>query len=233
MIFMLATRRVCLPYRSAPAEQLYLNICHEVQKQLDPSNRAHRPIIDELQERMADKIYVNFSLFQSMPDAWGIDQLFPVMPLEGLNRQPERRAVLLDITCDSDGAIDHYIDGDGIATTMPMPEYNPENPPVLGFFMVGAYQEILGNMHNLFGDTEAVDVFVAADGCVTVEVSDEGDTVADMLRYVQLHPDTLLTQFRDQVKNSPLIRHYSGSLSTSLPPDCTVILILKMSDCII
>jgi arginine decarboxylase-like protein len=95
-------------------EQLYLNMCHEVQKQLDPSNRAHRPIIDELQERMADKIYVNFSLFQSMPDAWGIDQLFPVLPLEGLNH-PERRAVLLDITCDSDGAIDHYVDGDGIA----------------------------------------------------------------------------------------------------------------------
>jgi hypothetical protein len=112
-------------------------MCHEVQKQLDPSNRAHRPIIDELQERMADKMYVNFSLFQSMPDAWGIDQLFPVLPLEGLNQVPERRAVLLDITCDSDGAIDHYIDGDGIATTMPMPEYDPDNPPMLGFFMVG------------------------------------------------------------------------------------------------
>ena len=142
------------------AEQLYLSMCHEVQKQLDPQNRAHRPIIDELQERTADKMYVNFSLFQSMPDAWGIDQLFPVLPLEGLDQVPERRAVLLDITCDSDGAIDHYIDGDGIATTMPMPEYDPENPPMLGFFMVGAYQEILGNMHNLFGDTEAVDVFV-------------------------------------------------------------------------
>ena len=78
-------------------------MCHEVQKQLDPQNRAHRPIIDELQERMADKMYVNFSLFQSMPDAWGIDQLFPVLPLEGLDQVPERRAVLLDITCDSDG----------------------------------------------------------------------------------------------------------------------------------
>lgn len=109
---------------------------------------------------MADKLYVNFSLFQSMPDAWGIDQLFPVLPLEGLDKPPERRAVLLDITCDSDGTIDHYIDGDGVATTMPMPPYDPENPPLLGFFMVGAYQEILGNMHNLFGDTAAVDVYV-------------------------------------------------------------------------
>ena len=151
---------------------------------------------------MADKMYVNFSLFQSMPDAWGIDQLFPVLPLEGLDQVPERRAVLLDITCDSDGAIDHYIDGDGIATTMPMPEYDPENPPMLGFFMVGAYQEILGNMHNLFGDTEAVDVFVFPDSSVEVELSDEGDTVADMLQYVQLDPKTLLTQFRDQVKKT-------------------------------
>lgn len=186
------------------AEQLYLNMCHTIQKQLDPQNRAHRPIIDELQERMADKLYVNFSLFQSMPDAWGIDQLFPVMPLEGLNQAPERRAVLLDITCDSDGAIDHYIDGDGMATTMPMPPYDPENPPLLGFFMVGAYQEILGNMHNLFGDTEAVNVFVFSDGSHEVELSDEGDTVADMLEYVQLNPQTLLTRFRDQVKRTDL-----------------------------
>ncbi|MDU4092805.1 MAG: biosynthetic arginine decarboxylase [Pantoea sp.] len=186
------------------AEQLYLSICHYIQQHLDPSNRAHRPIIDELQERMADKIYVNFSLFQSMPDAWGIDQLFPVLPLEGLDKTPERRAVLLDITCDSDGTIDHYVDGDGIATTMPMPQYDVDNPPMLGFFMVGAYQEILGNMHNLFGDTEAVNVYAFADGSVEVELSDEGDTVADMLEYVQLNPQELLDLFRNQVKQTEL-----------------------------
>ncbi|CAM3798252.1 arginine decarboxylase [Rouxiella silvae] len=186
------------------AEEIYLNICNVIQKQLDPSNRAHRPIIDELQERMADKLYVNFSLFQSMPDAWGIDQLFPVLPLEGLDKPPVGRAVLLDITCDSDGTIDHYVDGDGVATTMPMPPYDPENPPALGFFMVGAYQEILGNMHNLFGDTAAVDVFVFPDGSVEVQQSDEGDTVADMLEYVQLDPNVLLTRFRDQVKETDL-----------------------------
>ncbi|MBA0168339.1 MULTISPECIES: biosynthetic arginine decarboxylase [Pectobacterium] len=188
----------------AKAEQLYLSICQMIQEQLDPSNRAHRPVIDELQERMADKLYVNFSLFQSMPDAWGIDQLFPVLPLEGLDKPPERRAVLLDITCDSDGTIDHYVDGDGIATTMPMPPYDPENPPLLGFFMVGAYQEILGNMHNLFGDTSTVDVFVFQDGTVEIEESDEGNTVADMLEYVQLDPEVLMTRFRDQVKETDL-----------------------------
>src|SRR5476649_539975 len=186
------------------AEDIYLNICNKIQDQLDQINRAHRPIIDELQERMADKLYVNFSLFQSMPDAWGIDQLFPVLPLEGLDKPPVGRAVLLDITCDSDGTIDHYIDGDGVATTMPMPPYDPENPPVLGFFMVGAYQEILGNMHNLFGDTAAVDVFVFPDGSIEVQQSDEGDTVADMLEYVQLDPNVLLTRFRDQVKETDL-----------------------------
>nr|WED69701.1 biosynthetic arginine decarboxylase [Pectobacterium colocasium] len=188
----------------AKAEQLYLSICQMIQQQLDPSNRAHRPVIDELQERMADKLYVNFSLFQSMPDAWGIDQLFPVLPLEGLDKPPERRAVLLDITCDSDGTINHYVDGDGIATTMPMPPYDPENPPLLGFFMVGAYQEILGNMHNLFGDTSTVDVFVFQDGTVEIEESDEGNTVADMLEYVQLDPEVLMTRFRDQVKETDL-----------------------------
>lgn len=155
--------------------------------------------------------------------------MFPVLPLEGLDQVPERRAVLLDITCDSDGAIDHYIDGDGIATTMPMPEYDPENPPMLGFFMVGAYQEILGNMHNLFGDTEAVDVFVFPDGSVEVELSDEGDTVADMLQYVQLDPKTLLTQFRDQVKKTDLDAELQQQFLKSSRQVCTVILILKMS----
>ncbi|MEQ4546002.1 MAG: arginine decarboxylase, partial [Pantoea agglomerans] len=119
-------------------------------------------------------------------------------------KKPERRAVLLDITCDSDGTIDHYVDGDGIATTMPMPEYDLDNPPMLGFFMVGAYQEILGNMHNLFGDTEAVDVYARENGDVEVQLSDEGDTVADMLRYVQLDPNELMALFRNQVQASDL-----------------------------
>ncbi|MCA6220368.1 biosynthetic arginine decarboxylase [Photorhabdus antumapuensis] len=186
------------------AEELYLNICRRIQQDLDPSNRAHRPIIDELQERMADKFYVNFSLFQSLPDAWGIDQLFPVLPIEGLDKPLERRAVLLDITCDSDGIIDHYVDGDGVATTMPMPDYDPDYPPMIGFFMVGAYQEILGNMHNLFGDTAAIDVYVFDNGEVTYNQSEEGDSVADMLQYVKLDPNVLMARFRDQVKGTDL-----------------------------
>lgn len=188
----------------AYAERMYLSICYELKGMLDPLNKSHRVLIDELEERMADKIYVNFSLFQSLPDAWGIDQLFPVMPLEFLNQPMSRRAVLLDITCDSDGTIDHYMDGDDIASTMPFPEYDSENPPYIGFFMVGAYQEILGNMHNLFGDTEAVDVYVYEDGKVRLRLSDEGDTVADMLQYVQLDPSKLLSEFTREVRDSSL-----------------------------
>lgn len=186
------------------AEQLFLNTCHEIQRQLDPHNRAHRPIIDELQQRMADKLYVNFSLFQSLPDAWGIDQLFPVLPLEGLNDPLAGRAVLLDITCDSDGVIDHYVDGDGITTTMPMPSYDDENPPLIGFFMIGAYQEILGNMHNLFGDTEVIDIYVSPEGEIVADQTSQGDTVADMLRYVKVHPEQILLRFSDQLQTTAL-----------------------------
>lgn len=188
----------------AYAEQMYLSICAAIKDMLDPTNKSHRMLIDELQERMADKLYVNFSLFQSLPDAWGIGQLFPVMPLEFLNKPITRRAVLLDITCDSDGAIKQYMDGDDVSSTMPFPDYDVDNPPYIGFFMVGAYQEILGNMHNLFGDTEAVDVYVYQEGKVNLRLSDEGDTVADMLQYVQLDPSKLLNEFTQQVRDSEL-----------------------------
>lgn len=186
------------------AEQLYLNICHQVGELFDEKHRSHRTIIDELQERFADKLYVNFSLFQSLPDAWGIDQLFPVCPLTGLNEPIARRAVLLDITCDSDGTVDHYIDGDGIATTMPMPDYPENQPPLLGFFMVGAYQEILGNMHNLFGDTTTVDVRITGENQFEILDYDEGNTVADMLEYVYQDPKELIKRYREQIEHSNL-----------------------------
>lgn len=186
------------------AEQLYLNICHKVGELFNEKHRSHRTIIDELQERFADKLYVNFSLFQSLPDAWGINQLFPVCPLSNLNQPVKRRAVLLDITCDSDGAIDDYIDGDGIATTMPVPDYPVDNPPLLGFFMVGAYQEILGNMHNLFGDTSTIDILLDDNGQVIIDDYDEGNTVADMLEYVYLNPKKLLARYREQIEHSAL-----------------------------
>ena len=111
---------------------------------------------------------------------------------------------MLDITCDSDGIIDHYIDGDGIATTMPMPNYATDNPPLVGFFMVGAYQEILGNMHNLFGDTTSVDIVLDDNGQAKILDYDEGNTVADMLQYVYLDPKNLIARYREQIEHSDL-----------------------------
>lgn len=183
------------------AEEMHLNICLGIKSELSTANRSHRPVIDELNEKLADKCFVNFSLFQSLPDAWGIDQIFPVLPLVGLDRAPTRRAVILDITCDSDGAIDQYVDGQGVETTLPMPEFVQGQPQYLGFFLVGAYQEILGDMHNLFGDTHSAEVSVDSTGKVIVSDVKAGSTVADMLRYVDIDPsiinaryETLLSQ---------------------------------------
>lgn len=198
------------------AEQMYLMICRFIEKHLDINNRSHRLIVDELEERMADKLYLNFSLFQSMPDAWGIDQLFPVLPLSGLNQPIDRRVVLLDITCDSDGMIDHYIEGEDITKTMPMPSYDRDNPPLFGFFLIGAYQEILGNMHNLFGDTAAMDIFIFDDGSIETSISDSGSTVAEMLDYVDLDPKEFIVNYQRQIKQSGLSAEQQSEFLTEL-----------------
>ncbi|PIW60486.1 biosynthetic arginine decarboxylase [Shewanella sp. CG12_big_fil_rev_8_21_14_0_65_47_15] len=181
------------------AEQANLRVCHEVQGLLSAKNRYHRPIIDELNEKLADKFFVNFSLFQSLPDAWGIDQVFPVLPLSGLDKAPERRAVMLDITCDSDGIVDQYVDGQGIETTLPVPAWSADSPYLIGFFLVGAYQEILGDMHNLFGDTNSAVVRIEDNGVTNIESVLAGDTVADVLRYVNLDAVDFMRTYEELV----------------------------------
>jgi arginine decarboxylase len=181
------------------AEELSLRINYELSLRMSNKNRYHRPILDELSERLADKFFVNFSLFQSLPDAWGIDQVFPVMPLSGLGNADERRAVVLDITCDSDGTIDQYVDGQGIETTLPVPAWNPDEPYLMGFFLVGAYQEILGDMHNLFGDTHSAVVNLDENGNAQIDYINEGDTVEDMMRYVHIDVDSIRQHYRELV----------------------------------
>ncbi|MEZ9006904.1 MULTISPECIES: arginine decarboxylase [unclassified Vibrio] len=181
------------------AEQMSLRINYELSTRMSTKNRYHRPILDELSERLADKFFVNFSLFQSLPDAWGIDQVFPVLPLSGLDNADERRAVVLDITCDSDGTIDQYVDGQGIETTLPVPAWNPDEPYLMGFFLVGAYQEILGDMHNLFGDTHSVVVNVDESGEANIDYINEGDTVEDMMRYVHIDMDLIRQNYKELV----------------------------------
>ncbi|MEZ8022587.1 arginine decarboxylase [Vibrio sp. 10N.261.52.C11] len=193
-----ATGMLNLQHR-AWAEQMSLRINYELSTRMSTKNRYHRPILDELSERLADKFFVNFSLFQSLPDAWGIDQVFPVLPLSGLDNADERRAVVLDITCDSDGTIDQYVDGQGIETTLPVPAWNPDEPYLMGFFLVGAYQEILGDMHNLFGDTHSVVVNVDESGQANIDYINEGDTVEDMMRYVHIDMDLIRQNYKELV----------------------------------
>ncbi|PXA73037.1 arginine decarboxylase [Vibrio sp. 11986-1-5] len=180
-------------------EQLSLRIYYELRLKMSTKNRFHRPILDELQERLADKFFVNFSLFQSLPDAWGIDQVFPVLPLSDLHNVEDRRAVMLDITCDSDGAIEQYVEGQGIETTLPVPAWSKDKPYLMGFFLVGAYQEILGDMHNLFGDTHSVVVNITDNGDAEITSINEGDTVEDMMRYVHIDVDAIRANYRQLV----------------------------------
>ncbi|MBW7472268.1 biosynthetic arginine decarboxylase [Marinobacter sp. F4218] len=200
----------------ADAETLYTRCCRMLCSQLDTANRAHREIIDELNEKLAEKLFVNFSLFQSLPDVWGIDQIFPVMPINGLNRPLNRRAVIQDITCDSDGRIDQYVDGQGTETTLPLPEDRPGEPLLMGFFMTGAYQEILGDMHNLFGDTHSVDVRMGSDGGFEIGKPINGDTVAKVLRYVNFEPDSLLQAYRHKFRASDLSEQNQTALLAEL-----------------
>ncbi|MBW3695570.1 arginine decarboxylase [Vibrio sp. T187] len=194
------------------AEQLSLRIYFELSRQMSNKNRFHRPILDELNERLADKFFVNFSLFQSLPDAWGIDQVFPVLPLSGLENVEDRRAIMLDITCDSDGAIEQYVEGQGIETTLPVPAFDKNKPYLMGFFLVGAYQEILGDMHNLFGDTHSAVVNVDESGKAVIESINEGDSVEDMMRYVHIDVDKIRTNYRELVSQRVAIEEQQNVL---------------------
>ncbi len=185
----------------AQAEKLYTNCLLMIRAKLDPSRKHQRALLDELNEKLADKLFVNFSLFQSVPDVWGIDQIFPILPISGLNEAPTLRAVLQDITCDSDGRIDQYVDGEGLETTLPLPAGNNGE---LGIFMVGAYQEILGDMHNLFGDTDSVDVEIGSNGEIHLDHAIQGDTVSSVLRYVNFEPDKLLAALEHRCQDAEL-----------------------------
>ena len=188
----------------ALAEQLYLQICWQLRSLLNPGQRNQRELLDTLNEKTADRIFANFSLFQSLPDIWGIDQVFPILPLKGLDQPLSRRGVLRDITCDSDGRIDQYVDSEGVEQTLPMPCDHGADPQYLAFFLVGAYQEILGDLHNLFGDTDSVEAGINSRGEVTISAAANGETVRDVLRYVNYDADELLRQLRMKLARSSL-----------------------------
>ncbi|MCG8494856.1 MAG: biosynthetic arginine decarboxylase [Enterobacterales bacterium] len=188
----------------ALAEQIYYATCELMRIRLNPNNRTHLEILEELNEKLADKVFLNFSLFQSMPDVWGIDQVFPIMPIDKLDQPLTRRGVLQDITCDSDGRIDKYVDSGGLSTSLPLPEFSEHDQLKVAMFMVGAYQEILGDMHNLFGDTDAVDAYISREGELQLKHATKGDTVDGILEYVNFEPRILLQRLHQQLIQSQL-----------------------------
>jgi len=158
--------------------------------------------LHEIDSMLADIYYCNFSVFQSLPDSWAIDQLFPVMPIHRLNEFPDRQGILSDLTCDSDGRISHFIDPQGLKTTLELHSLKDGEEYYLGTFLVGAYQETLGDLHNLLGDTNVVSVRIQEDGTFDFVREIDGDSVSDILAYVEYDPHRVLLGIRKSAERA-------------------------------
>ncbi|HOD99993.1 MAG TPA: biosynthetic arginine decarboxylase [Kiritimatiellia bacterium] len=180
----------------AVADRLFWHILTRIKAEV-PKLRFVPDDMRDLEELMADIYYCNFSIFQSLPDSWAIDQLFPVMPIQRLNEKPTRLAVLSDITCDCDGKIDHFVSMPDNRGALPVHGVGPDEDYILAIFLVGAYQETLGDLHNLFGDTNVASIHVDDAGEITYAEEFDGDSVGDVLSYVEYNPQGLLARFRE------------------------------------
>jgi arginine decarboxylase len=186
----------------AEIEEMYLCTMNAIARIIAGDRVSYPEIWGHIEAVLVDRYFCNFSIFQSLPDNWAIDQLFPIMPIHRLDEEPIRRGTIQDITCDSDGVIDRFAGGRKGKPCLELHPYRPGEPYILGIFLTGAYQEILGDLHNLFGDTNAVHVKLTPNG---YEVTDlvQGDTVTEVLNYVQFHASDLLTTFRRKVAAAP------------------------------
>jgi arginine decarboxylase len=184
----------------ALAERLFWSVCSKILRIVRELDYIPEDL-QGLEALLSDTYFCNFSIFQSMPDSWAIKQLFPIMPIHRLHEAPTRRAVLGDITCDSDGKIDQFIDLRDVRNTLQLHPFNGE-PYFLGAFLLGAYQEILGDLHNLFGDTNAVHVSLDDNGEVNVDTVIKGDTVREVLAYVQYSAEELVSRMRKDVERA-------------------------------
>lgn len=183
------------------AERAYFAVARLVQPRLDSGIRAERDADEGLSEKLSAKYFCNFSVFQSVPDAWAIEQVFPILPIHRLDEEPALRARLCDLTCDSDGRLDRYVDREGVMPTLAVHPLEEGQPYLIALFMVGAYQEILGDIHNLFGDTNAVNVVLderAPQGW-HLEGAEHGDRTDELLRYVHLVPEELAQSYRKKM----------------------------------
>ncbi|QOW21932.1 arginine decarboxylase [Novilysobacter avium] len=204
----------------ARIDDLFYLIAHGVRERLSPGEKSHQAVLDELNQRLVDKYFVNFSVFESMPDVWAIQQVFPIMPIERLDEAPQRRGVIADLTCDSDGRIDTYVGNETLDTSMAIHSLNPGESYRLGFFLVGAYQEILGDIHNLFGDTDAVAVQIDGDGYQLTQQR-RGDTTDVMLDYVGYSLGELRASYRAKVAAADLPADEAERLNAALEAGLT------------
>jgi arginine decarboxylase len=184
----------------AKIERLFWSIAKEIHQMTNGMKHVSEELLI-LPKLLSDKYFCNFSLFQSLPDSWAIDQIFPIIPIQRLDEKPERSATLQDITCDSDGKIDNFISTRNLSYYLPVHALKPKEPYYIGVFLVGAYQEILGDLHNLFGDTNAVHVSVDSKGYSIDQIID-GETVAEVLEYVQYNPKKLVRTVETWVTSS-------------------------------
>jgi arginine decarboxylase len=179
----------------ALGDKIFWNIIKAVSDNVKDLKFVPKDLVD-IDTALCDTYYANFSVFQSLPDSWAIGYLFPVMPVHRLAEMPERNAILADITCDSDGKIDRFIDKQGVRRALALHTVKENEDYFLGVFLVGAYQETLGDLHNLMGDTNVVSIRVHDDGSYSFVREIEGDTVADVLSYVEYEPKNMTKQFR-------------------------------------
>jgi arginine decarboxylase len=184
----------------ARAERVFLYTVSRIAA-MDRESHGPGELHDNL-EVYVDHYHGNFSLFQSLPDVWAIDQIHPIVPLQRLDETPTRRAVLNDITCDSDGKIDRFVLADGVHDSLPVHDLKDDEDYYIGVFFVGAYQETLGDLHNLFGDANVVTIVLDGDGGFWVEHEVEGDRISEVLSYVEYDPQDILAAFRRRVDQS-------------------------------
>jgi len=214
-----ALGQIDLPQR-ARIDDLFYAIAHGVRARLSFDEKSHRPILDELNDRLVDKYFVNFSVFESIPDVWAIDQVFPIVPIERLNERPERRGIIADMTCDSDGMVKTYVENESLDTSLPLHPLKSGESYRIGFFLVGAYQEILGDIHNLFGDTDAVEVSCEGDG-YRITQQRRGDTTDVMLDYVGYALADLRAAYAQRVAEADLSPEHARELSAALEAGLT------------
>ncbi|MCB0336359.1 MAG: biosynthetic arginine decarboxylase, partial [Bdellovibrionales bacterium] len=191
---------ISLEYR-AKAEDLFRSTIAKA-REFSLNSKSVPEEIQAVDKALRDTYFCSFSLFQSMPDSWAIDQLFPIMPIHRLQEEPTRPALIADLTCDSDGKVDQFIDLHDIKVALPLHTYVEEDPYYLGIFLVGAYQEILGDLHNLFGDTNAVHIELGDGDKVQICDIVEGDTIRKVLSYVQYDPQELHDRFRTSIEQA-------------------------------